>query len=86
MYAILFLIAFSSHMLYILTVINGQYIILYTIMFMTVSDVDCVMRVKWNIIYKKILVLISCHKILKCHLFHGSRCLNFKHARGMLKK
>jgi len=51
MYAILFLIAYSSHMLYILTVINGQYIILYTIMFMTVSDVDCVMRVKWNIIY-----------------------------------
>ena len=84
MYAILILIAFSSDMLYILTVINGQYIIFYTLIFMTVSDVNCVMRVKWNI--KKNLVLISCHKILKCHLFHGSCCLNFKHAREMLKK
>jgi len=83
MYAILFLIAFSSDMLYILTVINGQYIILYTKMFMTESNANCVMRMKWNI--KKILVLISCHKILKCHLFHGARCLNFKHARGMSK-
>lgn len=45
---ILFLITISSDMLYILTVMNDQYIILYTITFMAVLNANCGQRMEKN--------------------------------------